>query len=89
MPLNYAGGGAVTEAPKAIEATPKAPRVLTLADRCDACFYATAFVRVYFMDGELDFCKHHWDLYRDHIGNAAVDFTDETEYINEKLDVSA
>lgn len=88
MPLNVAPVEVVPR--PAIEAKPKPPRVLSSADRCDACNYATAFVRVFFASGDkLDFCKHHWETYRDAIGNKAVDVINETEYLNERLDVSA
>ena len=60
------------------------PRVLCLSDRCDQCS-AQAWVRVYFAEGVLDFCSHH---YNDHALTLAAAghrlITDERKFINVK-----
>jgi len=56
--------------------TPHMP--LTASDRCDRCS-AQAFVRFHFPDDQdLQFCRHHSQMYQDTLLDLAIDVEDET-----------
>lgn len=48
-------------------------------DRCDRC-NAQAYFRVIFnTGGELDFCKHHFDQYKDNFGDNVFAIEDDSK----------
>lgn len=52
--------------------------ILNRSDRCDKCG-AQAYFRVIFTSGsELDFCKHHFDRYKDNFGDNVFAIEDDS-----------
>ena len=60
--------------------------LLDNTNRCDSCG-AQAFVKTWHVDGELEWCGHHYNKYQ-HVLNP-IEILDEREKINEKPSVSA
>lgn len=73
------------------ETTVEAPRTatITVMDRCDLC-QAQAYVRAVFEQGELHFCRHHYNNAKTKIDSTATEVVDETWQLSDaRLDVSA
>lgn len=62
--------------------------VLTVSDRCDRC-NSQAFVWVNGVNGDLQFCRHHFLKYEDALRDYAFEIVDETYKINDKSHSSA
>lgn len=62
--------------------------VLTATDRCDRC-QSQAFVWVNGVNGDLQFCRHHFLKYEEKIRTYAFEIVDETYKINETSQSSA
>jgi hypothetical protein len=58
-------------------------KVLKIADRCDRCA-AQAFVLAKGIQGELMFCGHHYNKFKESIDSWAFEVVNEIEYINTK-----
>ena len=63
-------------------ATEVKERVLTTADRCDACG-AQAYFLVELKTGSLSFCRHHFSKHEDTLIEIAVDIYDESDVLTE------
>jgi hypothetical protein len=57
--------------------------LLKISDRCDRCS-SQAFVWVNGVNGDLQFCRHHFLQYEDALRNYAFEIVDETYKINER-----
>jgi hypothetical protein len=57
--------------------------ILTARDRCDRC-PSQAFVWVNGVNGDLQFCRHHFIKHEDSIRSYAFEIVDETYKINDK-----
>lgn len=57
--------------------------MLTARDRCDRC-PSQAFVWVNGVNGDLQFCRHHFIKHEDAIRSYAFEVIDETYKINDK-----
>ena len=53
-------------------------RLLTAGDRCDSCG-AQAYVRVTIVTGELLFCAHHGNKFKEKLATIASDWHDESD----------
>ena len=62
--------------------------VLKVTDRCDRCA-SQAFVWVNGVNGDLQFCRHHFMKHEDAIRAYAFEVVDETYKINDKSHSSA
>lgn len=58
-------------------------KVLKIADRCDRCG-AQAFVLAKGINGELYFCGHHYNKFKDGINSWSFEIINEIDSINEK-----
>lgn len=58
---------------------------LTALDRCDSCG-AQAYVRVTMSTGELLFCAHHANQYREKLTASALNWHDETDRLHEAVE---
>lgn len=63
-------------------ATEVQERILTTADRCDACG-AQAYFLVELKTGELSFCRHHFSKHEETLINIAVEIYDESDALTE------
>jgi len=78
---------AITETPEQV-ANPPRIYTMTAADRCDQCG-ARAYVRATMHSlSELTLCGHHGREHEATLRPAALDWLDETEALNVRLDVS-
>lgn len=55
---------------------------LTASDRCDSCG-AQAYIRVTMSTGELFFCAHHGNKFKDKLFPNATDWLDESSRLDE------
>lgn len=62
-------------------------RVLKLSDRCDRCS-AQAFILAKGIQGELMFCNHHYNKFKENIDSWAFEVINELDFINEKNESS-
>lgn len=62
--------------------------VLTNSDRCDRC-QSQAFVWVNGVNGDLQFCRHHFLKHEEALRDYAFEVIDETYKINDKSHSSA
>lgn len=63
--------------------TEERTNVLTVADRCDRC-HSQAFVWVNGVNGDLQFCRHHFLQHEEKLRTYAFEIIDETYKINDK-----
>jgi hypothetical protein len=62
--------------------------VLTVSDRCDRC-PSQAFVWINGVNGDLQFCRHHFLEHEEKLREYAFEIVDETYKINEKPSASS
>lgn len=55
----------------------EAPHQLTAQDRCDSCG-AQAYIRVTMASGELFFCAHHANRFKEKLAPTAIEWHDES-----------
>ena len=55
---------------------------LKVADRCDRCG-AQAYVRAHYLNGELLFCGHHYEKFKNGIEESAFKIQDERDRISQ------
>jgi hypothetical protein len=58
-------------------------KVLKIADRCDRC-NAQAFILARGIQGELLFCNHHYNKFKESIDSWAFEIINEIDSINER-----
>ena len=63
-------------------------RSLQVTDRCDSCS-AQAFVLVQLVNGELQFCGHHYVENEKALKKAAYAIIDEREFIDFKAEIDS
>lgn len=61
------------------------PKTMTAADRCDNCG-AQAYVSVFFKEGGLLFCGHHYAKYEDKLKPITIGILDERERLLARAD---
>jgi hypothetical protein len=61
----------------------KREKQLKIADRCDRC-NAQAFILAKGIQGELYFCGHHYNKYKENVDSWAFEVINEIDSINER-----
>lgn len=72
----------MTSVPAELDAQAPVSVPLTGFDRCDSCG-AQAYVRVTLNSGELLFCAHHANKFKDQLATTALAWDDQTSKLSE------